>query len=558
MLAVLLGSIPSAAAGATLFDPPSRFVAGTDGPFELGYPVRNLDRAGGLDVTVLGCPNSRRTGTNTVACPAPATTMSVLLGDGAGRLSVAQQIHAGSYPTDVTTGQFNNDGRLDLAVTDPFGPDSTLPGQVLIYEQLAEAQDGDLFRQSKVITLEQEQPKGIQSADLNGDGAQDLVVLEQSKIQVLLGDGNGDFAPQPAFGSCNDGHFFKGFADFNEDGKLDFAVPCEGDAGNGKVGVYLGNGNGTAFTESKVSPPSLSLNVVPGDFNKDGHADFAASGSGEVSVNLGDGTGNFVPAPGSPYSVGYAASVNVFTTFLDAADYGGPAGMGPDGILDVAVTNSSVNFGSASISVLYGTGDGSLLNAASDGSPFDLGAGTQFKTWGLDAGDFNGDGRPDLVAAGGSTASTPGKVTLFKSSFTAAPGSPLPGGGGTPGPGPGPGGEDGGRLRPNLLRPSARAVQRGDKVVVRLRARMVGNGGRRCGGRIKIGTRAGVRRAATRIGRMGRNCRYAKRYSFPVRRLPPRLRPRDRALVLRILVRYQGNSVLKPDLSPPRRVKVSR
>jgi hypothetical protein len=115
------------------------------------------------------------------------------------------------------------------------------------------------------------------------------------------------------------------------------------------------------------------------------------------------------------------------------------------------------------------------------------------------------------------------------------------------------------RLRPNLIRPGfARAVQRGGKVIVRLRGRMIGNRGRRCGGRIKIGTRAGTRRAATRTGRMGRNCRYAKRYSFPVRRLPPRLRQRDRKLVLRILVRYQGNSLLKPDLSPPKRVTVRR
>ena len=100
--------------------------------------------------------------------------------------------------------------------------------------------------------------------------------------------------------------------------------------------------------------------------------------------------------------------------------------------------------------------------------------------------------------------------------------------------------------------------QSGGRIIVRLRGRMVGNRGRRCGGRIKIGTRAGVRRAATRVGRMGRNCRYAKRYSFPVHRLAPRLRPRNRKLVLRIKVRYQGNSLLKGDLSPAKRVKVRR
>ncbi len=57
---------------------------------------------------------------------------------------------------------------------------------------------------------------------------------------------------------------------------------------------------------------------------------------------------------------------------------------------------------------------------------------------------------------------------------------------------------------------------------------------------------------------MGRNCRYAKKYSFPVHRIPPRLLPRNRTLVLRVLVRYQGNSLLKGDLSPPKRIKVRR
>jgi hypothetical protein len=87
---------------------------------------------------------------------------------------------------------------------------------------------------------------------------------------------------------------------------------------------------------------------------------------------------------------------------------------------------------------------------------------------------------------------------------------------------------------------------------------MVGNRGRRCGGRIKIGTRAGRRRVATRSGRMGRNCRYKARYTFAARKLPKRLRPRNRTLVLRIAVRYQGNSQLKGDLSPTKRVRVRR
>jgi len=103
-----------------------------------------------------------------------------------------------------------------------------------------------------------------------------------------------------------------------------------------------------------------------------------------------------------------------------------------------------------------------------------------------------------------------------------------------------------------------RVSQSGGRVVVRLRGRMLGNRGRPCGGRIKVGMRAGGRRVATRVARMGRNCRYSTRYSFAARRLPRRLRPRSRTLVIQILVRYQGNSRLRGDLSPPKRVKVRR
>jgi len=87
---------------------------------------------------------------------------------------------------------------------------------------------------------------------------------------------------------------------------------------------------------------------------------------------------------------------------------------------------------------------------------------------------------------------------------------------------------------------------------------MVGNRGRPCGGRIKIGTRAGGRRVRTQTARMGRNCRYSKTYTVAARRLPPGLRPRNRTLVLRIAVRFQGNAQLRADLSPTKRVKVRR
>jgi len=57
---------------------------------------------------------------------------------------------------------------------------------------------------------------------------------------------------------------------------------------------------------------------------------------------------------------------------------------------------------------------------------------------------------------------------------------------------------------------------------------------------------------------MGANCRYSKRVSFPVRRLPRAVRARRKVLVVRVAVRFQGNAGLLPDVSPTGRIKVRR
>jgi len=87
---------------------------------------------------------------------------------------------------------------------------------------------------------------------------------------------------------------------------------------------------------------------------------------------------------------------------------------------------------------------------------------------------------------------------------------------------------------------------------------MRGNQARSCVGRVKIGVRFARNRRVVRGARMGRNCRYSKRVSFPVSRLPRALRARDKALTVRVAVRFQGNAALLPDVSPTRRMNVRR
>jgi len=109
-----------------------------------------------------------------------------------------------------------------------------------------------------------------------------------------------------------------------------------------------------------------------------------------------------------------------------------------------------------------------------------------------------------------------------------------------------------------MVRPGGSAKRSGRKIVISVRGRMIGTRGRACGGRVKIGVRFARNRRVTRTARMRRNCRYAARISFPVRRLPRPLRAGRKTLIVRVAARFQGNAGLRTDLSPTKRMKVRR
>ena len=136
------------------------------------------------------------------------------------------------------------------------------------------------------------------------------------------------------------------------------------------------------FAAAAGSPFAVGANpqsVAVADFNGDGNVDLVTAnfGDGTVTVLLGNGSGSFTPAAGSPYGVGTnPQSVAV-------GDFNG------DGNPDIVTANNGAN----TLTVLLGDGTGGF--AAAPGSPLPVGLFPQS----VAVGDFNNDGNPDLVEA---------------------------------------------------------------------------------------------------------------------------------------------------------------
>ncbi len=312
-------------------------------------------------------------------------TLTLLLGDGSGNFTQAPEspIAARSKAVAaVATGDFNGDGNPDLVVT------SSLVTEILLGDGKGGFSTGAGMPSPFNVpgafgaggTL-------LAVGDFNGDGKLDLVTWSQFGYSfVWLGDGTGGFGQplnSPLYTSSTLTSIVAG--DFNGDGKLDLAAtggtPYEyfGDGKGGFMGQYqllAGNpayGFGTAIAAGDFSggaksdlltfltagyapfktwtwlwtgststflpfnevmsspPPDLPSFVVTADFNGDGKLDWAGldPSSGTVLVALGDGTGAFAPAPGSPFLVGGAPFA------LGAADFNG------DGKIDLAVDTGS-------------------------------------------------------------------------------------------------------------------------------------------------------------------------------------------------------------------------
>jgi hypothetical protein len=264
----------------------------------------------------------------------------VLIGKGDGTFQPPVEYTVGLQPYSVAVGDFNGDGKPDLAVSN-FGANTV---SILI-------NNGDGTFQQHIDYPAGTLPGSIATGDFNNDGKLDLVIvnLDYPTMTILLGNGDGTFRSGTPVGIAAE---FIAVADFNNDGRLDLAVT------NGALSILLGNGDGT-FQKAVSYPDNQEGGGRPsvGDFNNDGKLDLIVppNGVGFVSsILLGNGDGSFQPPIFSYLPLGpIVADFNQDgSPDIAGVDAFGPTGSPVSVLLSIAfkaISPASLNFGSQGV-----------------------------------------------------------------------------------------------------------------------------------------------------------------------------------------------------------------
>ena len=307
----------------------------------------------------------------------PKHQVEVLLGNGNGTFGMPVRFESGSGPSSVALGDLNEDGKIDVVVSNEIGQ---MQGMSVLLG------NGDGTLQPPTSYATGNNTNSVVLSDFNGDGHLDAAVVNSGSqtFSILLGNGDGTFGTAVSYPTPYSTPFVLVVADFNQDSHPDLAVTYA--SSNLNVSVFLGNSDGTFQTAiDTVTAFSSPSSLIAGDLNGDNIPDLAI-GDGFLTVLLSKGDGTF-EAPVSYTNVGVVT--------LGQFD-------GTGGIDAIAFEQRDI----AGFTFIAGNGDGTFNAPRSFPAP-------PIQVWSAAAADLSQDGSADLVLAGESPFDGQGQVSVY-------------------------------------------------------------------------------------------------------------------------------------------------
>lgn len=310
--------------------------------------------------------------TDIIATNYNGTSLSVYIanksaGVADGTFQAAVNYTTGSNPYNSITGDFDEDGAIDIAVTNY----SSSTVSIFKGNKTSGVPNGTF--QAKVDYAVGTNPKGIVVGDFNKDGHLDLVTsnITTNNLTVLQGAGNGTFSTVATLATGGSQPIALAVADLNSDGNHDIITA---DYSSAMLRIFMGNGNGTFQAVASYAAPAGIASIAIADVDADGKLDI-------LSVNISNQSYSFFKGNGDGTVAAYVATL-VGTTnpsLLKTGDLNG------DGKLDLVVGATYTH----EVEVFYGNGNGTFQSKI-------VYQGDTTPTW-ITLGDLNGDGKLDIV-----------------------------------------------------------------------------------------------------------------------------------------------------------------
>ncbi len=314
--------------------------------------------------------------------------------------STQTALTSASNPTDIAAADFNADGKTDIVEGNDNGPNLS----VFLNNTTALSTTTSFSSATNFTTLSR--PYDVTTADINTDGKPDMITAENNaSANNMLGvflNTTTALASTPTFSARSDKQVSGNnpqavvSADFNADGKPDVAAAnnASGGTANGATVILNTTTSGAASptwgNSTGLTTGTFPQGIASADFNGDGKPDLVTAdlGANQVRVLLDTTANGGTTASFSNSNAGTTFTVGSSPYDVKTADING------DGKPDIIAADSGA--GANVISVLINT----TSNGASTPTfASDQQFATSIQPEAIASGDFNGDGKVDLVVS---------------------------------------------------------------------------------------------------------------------------------------------------------------